>query len=117
MIGETANIQAGSIPYVQFIILRDEIPYYDNKGVVKKTEILSAKDLEKYVKLMFDINHAHRPQELCIFIVNINENNCNIKKSNYNKFGDRMENLLNHTLSPEVFFNKIKSYKDYFELV
>ncbi len=117
MMGETANIQANSIPYVQFIILRDEIPHYKKDGTIDRYETLSSKDTEKYIRLMFDINHAHRPQELCIFIVNVNEETCEIKKCDYSKFGSRMEKLLNETLSPDVFFDKVKSYKNYYELI
>ncbi|MDR2526846.1 MAG: hypothetical protein LBC92_03165, partial [Rickettsiales bacterium] len=74
MMGETANIQAiGNLPYAQLIILRHKTPYYhkNETEIPSKIEIINDKCILKYIKLNFDISQAHRPNCICIFIIDI----------------------------------------------
>ena len=77
MMGETANIQANCVPYAHIIILRDNAPYYDKKGNVKKIENLTESHLKKYLKLTTDSINPHNPCAICIFGIDITENKTN----------------------------------------
>ncbi len=118
MMGETANIQANKIPYSHFIIMRYETPYYkknDKKPI--KIEKIAEKDITKYLKLLFDVPQAHRPNEICIFLINIDEQTNKITKTNLNsKFNPSFSNLMLEKLSIDNFFNQILNYKNYLEL-
>ncbi|MBI5404216.1 MAG: hypothetical protein HY959_12525 [Ignavibacteriae bacterium] len=118
MMGETANIQANIIPYAQFIILRYNTPYYKKNEVndVSKYEIINKKDIQKYLKLMFDSKQAHRPEMLCVKIVDINEEKRSVGSINLVKeFGVEFAELMEDKLSPEIFFKDIINYKRFIE--
>lgn len=119
MMGETANIQANQIPYAQIIIMRYQTPYYKKNDAVmpSKIEVINEKDITKYLKLMYDVPQAHRPNELCIFLVNIDEKKGNVTKTNLEKeFGKPFAKLITEKLSPENFFKQIENYKQYYEI-
>ena len=52
MLGETANIRTNNKDYFQILILPDEMPYYNNKGI--KWEKLTAHNIDKYIALSKD---------------------------------------------------------------
>lgn len=79
LLGETANIRRTGIGFGHFLILRGDTPYYTkNRGNLRgkeiRREILSEKDLDKYIRLFAD-NDAfpHKPEVLGIAIVNFND--------------------------------------------
>ncbi len=119
MMGETANIQAAKIPYAQIIIMRYTTPYYTKyaPNAPSKIETISEKDISKYIKLVFDKPQAHRPDEICIFLVNINENTNKVTKTNLKKvFGEEFAELMNKKLSLSNFYEQIENYKKFYEL-
>jgi len=117
MMGETANIQAvGNLPYAQLIILRHQTPYYKKNETEKpsKIEVINDKDIQKYLKLLFDNPQAHRPYFIGIQLININEKTGKITFTDLDKlFSKEVANLLKTKLSLSHFFNEIYSYKDY----
>src|SRR3989344_4254630 len=74
LLGETANIRRVNVGFAHFLVLRAHTPYYDkNKGNLrgkeKKTEIISERDLSKYVKLFRDLDFPHKPEVLGMAII------------------------------------------------
>lgn len=119
MMGETANIQANQIPYAHIIIMRYKTPYYLKNDAVtpSKIETINEKDIRKYLRLIYDVPQAHRPNELCIFLVDINEKTGKVTKTNLaSEFEKEFVDLVNTKLSPENFFKQIENYKHYYEL-
>ena len=119
MMGETANIQANQIPYVHLIVMRYKTPYYNknNSTTPSKIEIISKKDIQKYLNLIYDTPQAHRPNELCIFLVDIDEKTGKVKPTdNKTAFGDEFTDLIEDKLSPENFFKQVTNYKKYVEI-
>ena len=119
MMGETANIQANQIPYAHLIVMRYETPYYNknNSTTPSKIEIISKKDIQKYLNLIYDTPQAHRPNELCIFLVDIDEQTGKVTQTdNKTAFGNEFTDLIENKLSPENFFRQIANYKKYVEI-
>lgn len=73
MLGETANIRCNNYPYFQIFIVLNEMPYYDNKGNIKKWETFTEHNAEKYFKLSFDNTNVyfHTPNKTLIYIVKL----------------------------------------------
>ena len=120
MMGETANIQANKIPYVHLIIMRYETPYYKKNDAdnPSKIEIISKKDIQKYLNLIYDTPQAHRPNDLCIFLVNIDEKTNKVQKTDIlTAFGKEFAKLMEQKLSPEHFFKEVTNYKNYLEIL
>ena len=118
MMGETANIQANQIPYVHLIVMRYETPYYKKNDAdnPSKIEIISKKDIQKYLNLIYDTPQAHRPSDLCIFLVNIDEKTNKVQKTDIlTAFGKDFANLMEQKLSPEHFFKEMENYKNYIQ--
>lgn len=111
MVGETANIQTNnSIPYAHIIILRRETPYFDNLGNIKKNEVITERDMSKYVKLMFDANHFHKPFGIGICIVD--EKDGEMFECNYeDNFDENISKILTITLSNKRLFDNIAERK------
>jgi hypothetical protein len=119
MMGETANIQATQIPYAQLIILRHKTPYYkkNETELPSKIEIVNDKDIEKYLKLIYDQPQAHRPNYLGIQLIDIDEKTGKVFTTNLEKeFSIEISKLLKAKLSLSNFFNEIETYKDYLKL-
>jgi hypothetical protein len=118
MMGEAANIQAlGNLPYAQLIILRHEMPYYSKNEteIPSKIEIINDKDIQKYLKLVFDNPQSHRPTSMCVPIVDIDETNYKAKFTNLEKaFSKEIADLLSTKLSLKTFFEDINNYKNYY---
>lgn len=98
---------------------RHQTPYYqkNNAEIPKKTEIISEKDITKYLKLMYDTPQAHQPKELCLFLIDINETTGAVCPTNLNKaFGKYFAALIKEYLSPDRFSQQIENYKKYYEL-
>lgn len=82
-----------------------------------KTEIITKKDIQKYLNLIYDTPQAHRPNELCIFLVNIDKKNEEVTKADNKKaFGKDFADLIDDKLSPENFFKQIANYKKFIEI-
>jgi hypothetical protein len=119
MMGETANIQAKQIPYAHLIVMRYKTPYYkkNDSKTANKIEIINKKDIQKYLNLIYDTPQAHRPNELCIFLIDIDETTGKVVRTDNEKaFGDEFTDLIEDKLSPENFFKQIINYKKYVEI-
>ena len=73
MLGETANIRSKRIPYFQIFIIPDKMPYYDNKGNLRKWETFTLHNVRKYLLLSRDdINvNAHTPTKTLLCVVHL----------------------------------------------
>lgn len=75
MLGETANIRSRQIPYFQIFIIPDNIPYYDNSGIIRKWETFSGHNAEKYRILSHDdaCATAHTPDKTLLYVVHLTD--------------------------------------------
>lgn len=71
MLGETTNLRLVSIPIAQFLVFREDTPYFDKDRRVTKYEQVSDRNLEKYIKLLKKRDIVASPDELSITIVRI----------------------------------------------
>lgn len=71
MLGETANIRTNNKDYFQILILPDEMPYYNNKGIITKWEKLTTHNIDKYTTLSRDNTdrYFHTPVKTLLFII------------------------------------------------
>lgn len=120
MMGETANIQTNNIPYAQVIILRHETPYYKKALDVQKDkksakiEIINQKDLTKYVNLVFDTQQAHRPFAIGILLIDINEKNNVVKKTNLESALEaKFAEVLETKVSVENLFREVATFSKF----
>ena len=70
-IGETANLRRRNIVYGNLFCVTNPIPYKKRSGEISKLEKLRERDVQRYVKLRADHEHAHAPDEMAIGIVDI----------------------------------------------
>ena len=70
-IGETANLRSKNIVYGNLFCVTDPIPYKMSGGGVSRLERLRDQDVQRYVKLRADREHAHAPDEMAIGIVDL----------------------------------------------
>ena len=84
MLGETANIRSNSIPYFQIFIIFEQVPYYKAGGAFQKYDILTERNLDKYIALSKDnpSSFFHTPDKTLIVILHLKE------KSHLYKFID-----------------------------
>ena len=73
MLGETANIRCGNIPYFQIFIIPEKLPYYDKDGNFQKWEIFSEHNSHKYLVLSKDNieTSVHTPTKTLLFVVQL----------------------------------------------
>lgn len=71
MLGETANIRTNNKDYFQILILPDEMPYYNNRGIITKWEKLTTHNIDKYITLSRDNadRYFHTPVKTLLFII------------------------------------------------
>lgn len=73
MLGETANIRCSNIPYFQIFIIPEEMPYYNEKGIITKTENFTYHNVKKYIKLSEDnpVTFLHTPDKTLIIVIKL----------------------------------------------
>jgi len=71
MLGETANIRTNKKKYFQILILPEEMPYYTDKGKIKKWEKITSNNIDKYAVLSRDNadTYLHTPIKTLLFVV------------------------------------------------
>lgn len=115
LLGETANIRRLGIGFAHFLVLRGHTPYYDKasgnkRGKLKKTEILSEYQIQKYVKLFKDLDFPHKPDVLGMAIIDFNKKGypvfTDLKKLGLNENTIR---ILQKHFSIEPFIRKVKA--------
>ncbi|MDW8301047.1 MAG: hypothetical protein RML38_01185 [Bacteroidia bacterium] len=121
MMGETANIQRMNIPYAHIIVLRYETPYYlksmekQKDKIPVKVERIEKKDLEKYLKLAFDIQQAHKPYIIGILLVDIDESSLAVTEVKPESiFDSKFAELMNKKLSISNLFNQVKEFAEFY---
>lgn len=99
MLGETANIRANSIPYFQVFIIFDKVPYYENGGKFKKYDVISAHNLDKYLKLSKDDPRVffHTPDKTLVIIIRLKEKAVNYYFENSSDYAEYYRSVLNDT--------------------
>ena len=90
MLGETANIRTNNKDYFQILILPDEMPYYNNKGIITKWEKLTAHNIDKYIALSKDNTGIffHTPVKTLLFIIKFSncDHNTITTKTQYKQY-------------------------------
>ncbi len=97
MLGETANIRANKRKYFQVLILPEEMPYYDNRGKIKKWEKITSHNVDKYIALSNDNidTYLHTPIKTLLFVIKLPkcEDITVNTKLKYKSFYLRMSNM------------------------
>lgn len=52
MLGETANLKLADVKVAHAIFLPHKMPYYNDKGILVRIEVINDKDIDKYRKLL-----------------------------------------------------------------
>jgi hypothetical protein len=117
LMGQVVNIQSfEKTPYLQILILRYEAPVI-SKGKITKYEILSEKDLLKYINITCGIKHVHSPYATCIFLVDIDKKSDRVTFLDTNNLYDENTNFfLKNKLSINHFLDTIDDYKKFYTL-
>lgn len=112
LMGETANIRRQNIGFAHFLVLRGHTPYFSkNKGNLrgkeKKIEIISEKHLQKYAKLLNDMDFPHKPDLMGICLLDFDQNK-KAKLVNLDDFdfSDETKQLLKDDFSLDKFLKK-----------
>lgn len=112
LMGETANIRRQNIAFAHFLVLQGHTPYYfKNKGNLrgeeKKREIISEKNLQKYIKLFNDMDFPHRPDLIGICLLDFDQNKKArfINLDDFN-FSSETKQLLKSEFSLNKFLDK-----------
>ena len=73
MLGETANLRAGGIPYYQILVLPSSMPYFSESGSITKWEVITTEQLKKYAQLSLDDvqQYIHTPVKTLVYLVDI----------------------------------------------
>lgn len=124
MMGETANIQAlKDLPYYQLIVLRHQTPYYSKTtqrtGVKEpsKIEVINEHNLQKYIKLAYDTDQAHKPYAIGIMLIDLDEKDANVTPLKANElFEGKFAELMESKLSVENLFAEIDNYRKFIEI-
>ncbi len=102
MLGETANIRCGHIPYFQIFIILDKLPYYNKTKDIIKWESFTDHNITKYVTLSKDNidNFFHTPNKTLIYVIHAPEPDEEIKTAEeymrYYKTHNHTLTLSNH---------------------
>lgn len=113
LLGECANIKRANIGFAHFLVLRGHTPHYTKnkgnlRGELKKIEVLSEKDILKYIKLYSDMDYPHKPDVLGIGIIDFDKYGkayfTNLKNLG---FSENIINILNKDLSLKKFIKRV----------
>lgn len=93
LLGECANIRRVNVGFAHFLVLRANTPYYEKNTTInkiaKKTEVINAKDLKKYLELIKELDLPHKPDLLTIAIIDFDSDNkpylVNLEQYNFSK--------------------------------
>ncbi len=111
LMGEAANIRRQNVGFAHLLVLRGHTPYFSkNKGNLRgrkmKTEIINEKDLQKYVKLLSDMDFPHRPDLIGICLLDFAKNDPFFVDFDKFDFSDGTKKMLEDDFSLEKFFEK-----------
>lgn len=75
MLGETANLRAGAIPYFQVFVILDRMPYYKRDNTISDWEEPTTHNIEKYIRLDNDdpARFFHTPDKFLFYPVHLPE--------------------------------------------
>lgn len=126
MLGETANIRTNNKDYFQILILPDEMPYYNNKGVITKWERLTTHNIDKYIVLSKDNTNRffHTPIKTLLFVIKFsscNHDKVTTKKKYKKYYLDQISNLkIQISKNIKSIFDKtiiLNDYKTFIEKI
>lgn len=69
LLGETANIRRADCAYAHILVLRKSMPYLARSSRVERVEKINAHNLNKYVRLVTDRDFPHKPDLLCVALL------------------------------------------------
>lgn len=121
MLGETANIRTGAIPYFQIFILFDKLPYFEKGGLLKKYDIITCHNIEKYVLLSKDnpSEYFHTPNITLISLLTLKEDvrNVSFKSSSdyakYYKSKTKTKDLITYSSKIKDKFGQSVEFNNY----
>ncbi len=125
MLGETANIRAGAVPYFQIFIIFDKVPYYKTGGVFQKYDIISQHNMEKYFALSKDDPNYfyHTPDKTLIILLRLKEKQPNYRFTNSKEYAEYYtsviddENLISYSNKIADNFNNSVILNDYADFI
>ena len=121
MLGETANIRANSIPYFQVFIVFEKVPYYKNGGELKGYDIITERNLDKYLALSKDDPSIffHTPDKTLVVLIKLKEKALNYHFTSSKDYAEYYRKVINDS-DLMAYSSKIKDpfddtviYNDY----
>ena len=109
-VGETANLRRKNIVYGNLFCVTNPIPYRTRGGGVSQLERLRDQDVQRYVKLRADHEHAYAPDEMAIGIVDLDmDKNAIIGMTDISdmEFSESSATALRNELSVANFFPRM----------
>lgn len=96
MLGETANIRSNRIPYFQIFIIFEKVPYYKEGGVFSRYDVISERNLDKYIALSKDNPDAffHTPDKTLIILLKLKEKNLNYQFKDSNDYARYYQSVI-----------------------
>ena len=70
-VGETANLRRKNIVYGNMFLVTNPIPYNTRGGGRARLEKIRDHDIQRYIRLRADHEHAHAPDEMAVGIVDV----------------------------------------------
>lgn len=101
MIGETVNLQSNNISVHHFIILPELLPYLNRQGEIARMERITNHDIDKYRKLMNELESANTAKPKDIFLGLLSFRGVNTALFNNNNI--RLTDMI-HQMTPTMFF-------------
>lgn len=122
MLGETANIRSGNIPYFQILVMHSTMPYFKKDKTISKWEVLSEHNIKKYLTMSHDNidYYFHTPVKTLVFLVDIPiDKKIKTDKTTYVQYYSNQENLSLSVSSDYEYYHGsnliINDYKEFIE--
>lgn len=109
-LGETANLRRQNLVYGNLFFITNPVPYFSREGVLKKTEQIRDRDIERYAKLRRDHRHAHAPDEMGLGMLDLDANYRRIVSVSVPEtlqLADGSWRILDNELSVPLFFDRM----------
>lgn len=121
MLGETANIRSTAIPYFQIFIIFEKVPYYKERGVFQKYDVITKHNMEKYFALSKDNPDAffHTPDKTLIVLLKLKEKKVDFCFANSKEYAEyylsviRDNDLMDYSNKIEDTFDNSVILNDY----
>ena len=108
-VGETANLRRKNIVYGNLFCVTNPIPYNTRSGSRARLEKLRDHDVQRYVRLRADHEHAHAPDEMAVGIVDVDIGKSITRVTDISTLGLSANSIsaLENQLSVSQFFRRM----------